>query len=191
VAGFISRLEQIEPKTDSDLGSSSVAPTLIRTDQISPNVLPGEVWLTCDWRRLPAETKEEVRQVLQSIADRSLIPGATAEVLIPTFARKSFTGLTMEIPSDHPPFLLSQDEPAVQAAQSVLEAATGQPVEVGIWKFATDGGHFAEAGWTVIGYGPGEELLAHTIEESIAVADLAAAIRGNRELALHWTSATA
>ena len=45
---------------DADLGPSSAAPTLLRTDQISSNVVPGEAWLTIDWRNIPSEHEADV-----------------------------------------------------------------------------------------------------------------------------------
>jgi putative selenium metabolism hydrolase len=188
VAGFIQGIPRLRMNTDEDLGTSSVAPTLIRTDQISPNVVPAEVWLTCDWRRIASESKHDVQQTLQDLADRHLIEGASAEVTIPSTERTSFTGLKMEIPSDHPPFLLSADDPVVVAAHSVLEESSGGPIEVAVWKFATDGGHFAEAGMKVIGYGPGEEILAHTKDESLKISELKEAVQGNFDLARYWAA---
>jgi len=48
---------------------------------------------------------------------------------------------------------------------------------------ATDGGHFHAAGIPTIGYGPGDETLAHTIEERIDLDDLVAGLVGNAALA--------
>jgi acetylornithine deacetylase/succinyl-diaminopimelate desuccinylase-like protein len=45
IARFILGLQHLEMTRDPDLGGSTVAPTLIRTDQTSPNVIPSEVEL--------------------------------------------------------------------------------------------------------------------------------------------------
>ena len=57
---------------DDDLGTSTCVPSLIRTDQTSANVVPGEVWLTFDWRNVPGESGEDARQKLQTLADQAL-----------------------------------------------------------------------------------------------------------------------
>jgi putative selenium metabolism hydrolase len=191
VGSFLKGLSEIDTRTDPELGHGTVAPTLLRTDQTSPNVVPSEAWLTCDWRRIPGDKAEEIQARLQGLADSCGIDGASSEVLIPVTERTSYTGLKMTMPADNPPFILRHDHPAVTAAESVLTAAAGEQVSCDVWQFATDGGHFAEAGLTVVGYGPGEESLAHTIQESIAIADLEIALAGNRALALEWPAAVA
>jgi acetylornithine deacetylase/succinyl-diaminopimelate desuccinylase-like protein len=166
-----------------------VAPTLIRTDQTSANVIPAEAWLTCDWRNVAEETAEDIHGVLQKLADGCLIEGASAEVGIPAVARESYTGYKADIPADFPSFVTPADHPAVVTAEKVLGHAIGLEEPPGIWKFATDGGHFAKAGMTVIGFGPGEETLAHTVQEHIEISALEKAMAGNRALALEWPSA--
>ncbi len=184
VSRFITALQELEMRQDPSLGSSSVAPTLIRTDQSSPNVIPAEVWLTCDWRNIPGESGEDCRRALQELADCCLIKGAEAEVSVPVFQRRSFTGYQAGIPADNPAFLTSDSHPAVQAAQGILEDSIGLSEPVGVWQFATDGGHFHRSGWTVIGFGPGDEALAHTVIESVEISEIEQAMLGNQALAL-------
>jgi acetylornithine deacetylase/succinyl-diaminopimelate desuccinylase-like protein len=90
------------------------------------------------------------------------------------------------MPADNPAYLLPEDHPALRSAAAVLEAPLGRRPEVGLWGFATDGGHFADAGLTVVGFGPGEEALAHTVEESIPVDELEEATGGYAALARGW-----
>jgi acetylornithine deacetylase/succinyl-diaminopimelate desuccinylase-like protein len=172
-----------------DLGASSVAPTLIRTDQTSANVIPAEAWLTCDWRNVAGETAEDVRKILQEVAESCFIEGAKAVVEIPSVPRESYTGYKAEVPADFPSFITPADHPAVIEAQKVLGDAIGLKEPPGVWRFATDGGHFTKAGMTVIGFGPGDETLAHTVQEHIEVSELETAMAGNRALALEWASA--
>ena len=51
------------------------------------------------------------------------------------------------------------------------------------WDFATDGGHFSQAGMACVGFGPGDEHLAHTVQEHIPIAELETAMAGNAALA--------
>lgn len=186
VCRFIGGLGQVEKGYHPDLGHSSVAPTLIRTDQTSANVIPAEAWLTCDWRNVPGESGEQVRTRLAQLARDSLIAGAEAEVIIPTVHRVSYTGFQDDIPADNPAYILEESDPAVRAAEEVLGQAIGVAEPAGVWQFATDGGHFSLAGQTVVGYGPGEEHLAHTVDESIAVQEIETALIGNLALARDW-----
>lgn len=183
VSNFVPRLLDLTMRHHPELGASSVAPTLIRTDQTSANVIPEEMWLTLDWRNVPGESGEDARGALQWLAEASLIPGAQAAIEIPVVERRSFTGLSMRIPADNPAYNLPADHPAVVAAAAILERAFDQPPATGHWRFATDGGHFAQAGLIVVGYGPGDESLAHTVREHIAVVEIETALRGNAALA--------
>lgn len=191
VANFIVALRDVEMRHHEDLGASSVATTLIRTDQDSANVIPGEAWLTCDWRNVPGESDEDIRRVLQSIADESLIPGATVRVTIPVHTMSSYTGLTMEMGANNPPYSLPADHPTLQTAKRVLAGPLFNPPPVKTWGFATDGGHFAQAGLTVIGFGPGDESVVHTTQEHIAIADIDAALGAYAALAREWPAAVA
>lgn len=180
---FLAKLESIEMPEDPDLGPSSVAATLLRTDQISANVIPGEVWQTCDWRNIPGQSGEDARTELQELADRTVQAGASVEVEIPVFDRRTYTGLDRPIPGSNPAYILAVDDPVVVAAARITADIVGEERPVGIWKFATDGGHFAEAGMLPVGFGPGDELLAHTIDEHIEIPAVEEAMRVNAALA--------
>jgi acetylornithine deacetylase/succinyl-diaminopimelate desuccinylase-like protein len=134
------------------------------------------------------ETAEDIRAALQKLADDSLIDGAKAEIEIPVTERESYTGYRAGVPADFPSFVTALDHPAVKSAERVLGDAIELQGSPGVWRFATDGGHFAKAGMTVIGYGPGDETLAHTVQEHIAISELETALVGNRALALEWAS---
>jgi acetylornithine deacetylase/succinyl-diaminopimelate desuccinylase-like protein len=186
VARFILGLKDLEMRSDQELGVSTIAPTLLRTDQSSPNVTPGEVWLTCDCRTVPGETSSDLQEKLQALAERALSGDATATVEFTVSDHTTYTGLKRTIAAEHPAFLIPNDHPAVSTAVKVLSNAIGVREEPGVWRFATDGGHFASAGQTVIGFGPGDDRLAHTIEESIPISEMEEALIGNRVLALEW-----
>ncbi len=190
VSRFVSRLSKLPMQSHPDLGPATVVPTLIRTDQTSPNVIPSEIWLTCDWRTVPGQTAESIRRQLHEVAQSCLIQGAEADIEIPVFERISYTGLKMNIPSDNPAFILEKEDPALAGAESVLRDAIGLEQPADVWKFATDGGHFSRAGMKVIGFAPGEEELAHTVRESIPISQLEMGLAGNRALALEWASRT-
>ncbi len=188
-ADFLGRLGSVDLPEDPELGAASVAPTLIATDQASSNVIPGEVRLTLDCRLVPGHGAADVRDLLEPHLAAAGRPGTEAVAEVPVFARETYTGLRTEMPAEIPAYLLSEDDPAVSTAADVLEAALGERPGVGVWGFATDGGHLAAAGVDVVGFGPGEEELAHTVEERVAVEELAAAARGYEALARSWPSA--
>ena len=183
LARFLDGLPGLDLPEHPELGRSSVTPTLIRSDQSSGNVVPGELWLTCDWRMVPGETAEDARAVLQGLLDRSLVGGAAGAVEVPVYRRTAWTGLEMELHGDNPAYILDADHPVVAGARRVVEPLLGPIGAVDVWRFATDGGHFSQAGMSCLGFGPGDELLAHTVNEHIPVDQLAVALDVNEALA--------
>ena len=182
-ASFLSALPSIELAQDEALGSSTVAPTLYSTDQKSRNVIPEHVYLTLDWRNVPDESQAEILFKTQALLDACLAqtaPGqrhlATAALTVDQF--KTYTGLEKELPSIFPSYLLAEDNRFLQAASAALSRGLGRSVGVDVWRFATDGGHLMAAGIPTVGYGPGDDLLAHTNQERVRLDQLAEAVVG-------------
>jgi succinyl-diaminopimelate desuccinylase len=189
LADFILRLKHLRMRQEDETGVSTVAPTFIRVDEEGPNVVPGEAWLTCDWRNVPGESAEDVRLALKQVAEDSLTDGAGVDVHLAECVARSYTGLPMRFPLYHPPFLLPAEHPAVREAERVLAQAFGTRPSSGIWPFTTDGGLFAEEGRIVIGFGPGDEMLSHTVHDAVEIAALERAAAGYQALALDWSAA--
>ncbi|MBA3530939.1 MAG: M20/M25/M40 family metallo-hydrolase [Ardenticatenales bacterium] len=186
LANFLQRLPSLEMALHDELGYSSVAPTLIRTDQSSANVIPGEAWLTLDWRNIPGESNEDAQNKVHPLLTDSLIEGAIGEILLAATDRVSFTGYERAMQSDNPAYSLGADHPAVRAAEQVLAEGLGREIPTKLWRFATDGGHFARVGMTVIGFGPGDERVVHTVNEHIDLDEWTEALHANAILAQRW-----
>lgn len=188
LAVFLDGLAKIEMPEDPDLGPATVAPTLLRTDQTSANVVPGELWQICDWRNIPGQSAADVRAVLEAVAQAALTDprsplGAEISVSVPVVERRAYTGYQRSIPGAHPAYLLPVDHPAVVAAVDICSEVQKSNVVTDVWRFATDGGHYAEAGIAPIGFGPGDEFLAHTVDEHIEIPALEEAMAVNEALA--------
>jgi len=188
LADFLRGLESLEWPEHPALGRATLAPTRVVTEPGSANVIPARARLICDARTIAGQTAEEVRAALGRLLDDVLGEGASGTVVVPEHRFVSYRGLEMEVPAEHPAFLLAGDHPAIRAAARTLEEELGTRPPVGVWDFATDGGHFAAAGHTVIGFAPGDERLAHTVEESIDVEELRAGTRGYGALAAGWAA---
>jgi acetylornithine deacetylase/succinyl-diaminopimelate desuccinylase-like protein len=177
VAAFLARLSELEMAYDETLGTSSVAPTLYTTDQSSPNVTPGEVRLTLDWRNMPGESPDEIVAKTQTLLDGSLKTDkltydnqGMAKISAKEFT--TYTGMKKLFSSVFPSFILAEDNPLVQTAQATLAHLLKRDDGVDIWRFATDGGHLMAAGIPTIGFGPGDERLAHTNQERIGLTQM-------------------
>jgi succinyl-diaminopimelate desuccinylase len=179
-ASFLTQLPTLQMPHDEALGISSVTPTLYATDQISPNVVPGEVYLTLDWRNVPAESPEMIVARIQDLLDTLASDEtendyqATAEIMRTKFI--TYTGLEKIFPSIFPSYLLVEDDPFLRAAQATLVNVLGRDEGVDVWRFATDGGHLMAAGIPTVGFGPGDDGLAHTNQERISLAQMEEAV---------------
>jgi putative selenium metabolism hydrolase len=180
---FLARLDEIPHSEVEELGASTVAPTLLSTDQTSANVVPAEVFQTLDWRNVPGEGEDEIVARVRTLVDQVLETGATAEVTMPINPFVSYTGVEWPIPASNPPYLLAADHPLVTSARDIAGEVLGEQPVVSVWEFATDGGHFAAAGLEPVGFGPGDEFLAHTVDEHLEIAALEKALAVNEAFA--------
>jgi acetylornithine deacetylase/succinyl-diaminopimelate desuccinylase-like protein len=174
-AAFLNRLPDLNMVEQEGVGISTVTPTLYTTDQISPNVIPGQVKLTLDWRNVPAESPETIVSKIQDLLD-SLPGDSQAGVEVSTTRLTTYTGREDDFPAVFPSFLLAENDPVVQAAHATLVDVLGRDDGIDIWRFATDGGHLMTAGIPTIGFGPGDETLAHTNQERISLAQMEEAV---------------
>ncbi len=184
---FLQGLELLPMITDPDhpgLGPSSVAPTLLYTDQSSSNVTPAEVVQHLDWRNVPADKPEAILAKVRAVADHSLIDGVHARVEPEPRNLTSYTGVQAAVGAISLPFGIPEDHPLVTTAAQVLSDTFGRPVPVGLWRFATDGGYFVESGTPCIGFSPAWEEVIHTVEERISIDLMVEAFAGYMALGL-------
>jgi putative selenium metabolism hydrolase len=180
-AAFLSALPTLELPQDEVLGASTVTPTLYTTDQSSSNVIPGKVSLILDWRNVPAESPDMIIAKVKTLLDRSLASshqaqGCRATVTVTDQEFTTYTGVSRLLPSIFPSFLLPETDRFVQQAHATLVNVLGRDDGVDIWHFATDGGHLMKAGIPTIGFGPGDDKLAHTNQERIPLAQIEEAV---------------
>lgn len=178
MAPFLAGLQALEMISDPEYGASTVAPTRIMSEPESANVTPSGLEVVLDWRNIPGELPEDIIARLDALLARSLEPGCQGRIQIATKELVSHTGFPMTYPANSPSFTTSADHPWLARVHDLLCAALGREVEIGVWRFATDGGHFAAAGATVLGFGPGSDAVVHTVEERVPVDQLVESLVG-------------
>jgi succinyl-diaminopimelate desuccinylase len=181
---FLAGLRAMKTATDPDYGASTVVPTRVVSEPMSGNVTPSSLHLVLDWRNIPGENPEEIVAKLERVLAHSLEPGCKGHIEVVTKDLVSFTGFQMTYPDTFPSFTTTPDHPWLVEARSVLATVLRRPVEVDTWRFATDGGHFATEGATVLGFGPGDEALVHTVEERLPLEQLVESLAGYTALSL-------
>lgn len=181
----IAALREITPPTDPTLGPG----VQVLTDVISRpypglSVQPDLCTATYDRRLLVDENEANVLDPVRTIVDRVCAAhGTTGEVRIATDDYTTYTGTPVVCPNFAPAWLTPTDSDLVVAATSALREV-GLPDNLDVYKFCTNAsGSAGILGIPSIGYGPGEEDQAHTVDESVPVADLGRAALGYAAIA--------
>ena len=184
MARFLNKLRSLPMAADPAYGSSTVAPTRVSSEPESANVTPGALHLVLDWRNIPGEGPEAIVAKLEALLTRCLESDCQGRIQVATKELVSYTGLQMTYTDIFPSFTTAADHPWLAEAQQTLEAALDREVKVDTWRFATDGGHFAAAGTTVLGFGPGDDRLVHTVEERLPLDELVESVVAYTALSL-------
>jgi acetylornithine deacetylase/succinyl-diaminopimelate desuccinylase-like protein len=184
MARFLGNLPSMKMACDPEYGYSSVAPTRIHSEPRSANITPSSLDLVLDWRNIPGERSEEIVEMLEAVTAQSVQPGCRGQISVAVKELVSYTGFHMTYPDTFPSFTTAAGDPWLVQTKSILEAVWAREVDVGIWRFATDGGHFAAAGWTVLGFGPGDDAVVHTVEECLPIRQLVESTVGYLALCL-------
>jgi putative selenium metabolism hydrolase len=173
MADVLLAARELELPRHSALGAA----ILVVTDVISRpfpalSVLPDGCTATFDRRTLPGESEDDVLAQLRGVAEAAAAPhGATVEVTIGLDRFDAYTGTPVEAPNFAPAWYTGAD---ARVARAALAAVGGEP---GHWLFCTNGSGTAALGIPTIGFGPGDETLAHRVDEHIELAELQAGAR--------------
>jgi putative selenium metabolism hydrolase len=154
---------------DGFLGKGTAVVSGIESKSPSINSVPYECRVTIDRRVTVGETREsvvaEVRSVLADPANMSV------EVL--TYEGRAWTGLVVGQEKYFPTWIIEASHPLVQAAVDAAAAARGKAPKVSRWTFSTNGvATMGRYGIPTVGFGPGDEWLAHAVDEYVRVSDL-------------------
>lgn len=181
-AAYLRALAALELPRGGPLERSSLTPTRLTTfPEGGANVVPGRADLVIDYRNLPGDEPQAILARLRAL-------DAHAEVGIPEREAVSESGeVRHRLPGVVAPYLAPADHALIGPVRNALGrvlSGEGRALEEGYWWFATDAPELAATGGPVLGFGPGEEELAHTTREHVSLADLALARRAYREVAL-------
>jgi len=123
-------------------------------------------------RRLTwGETKESAVKEIEE-----LIKGMNAKVEVLDYSETAYTGLTYGMEKYYPTWKIPIDHDIVQVGLKSFNNLFGKKPKVDKWTFSTNGiATNGIYGIPTIGFGPGNEVLAHAPNEKVAVSDLVTA----------------
>jgi putative selenium metabolism hydrolase len=176
IASVISDVEALNDRLGYDdfLGAGSIALTKIECDTPSLNSVPSTSTIYMDRRLTQGETPE---QALAEIRSLPSVQKFGAEVELLTYERTSFTGMTLGQTKEFHTWVTPEDHVGVQAGLAAGEEALGVRPETGHWVFSTNGvASMGKLGIPTIGFGPADEVHAHTVHDRCPTDDLVKAM---------------
>jgi putative selenium metabolism hydrolase len=156
--------------SDPMLGKGTVTPVAVSTPTSGP-IVPDRCTVLLDRRVVRGERPDSVLSLY-----KELDLGVRVEIVREEL--RAYTGEMLEVEEFFPAWLMDPQDPWVQRAR----AALGN-VPLKVWRFSTDGVESCgRRGIPTVGYGPGDERLAHQPDEHLSISDLEAAVEGYRRL---------
>lgn len=182
-------LREVRPPCDDVLGEG----ILVLTDIVSNpypgvSVVPDYCAVTLDRRTLPGETEDDVLKPIREAVNRSLDgAGVSAQAYIVEDDFESYTGERVCARNFAPAWCSGIRDSIVRLSLDSLREA-GIDSKLTHYSFCTNGS--ASAGWygiPTVGFGPGDGAMAHRIDESIEINELAIAAQGYASIANRLT----
>jgi len=168
---IIDAISKLEPELGDHefLGPGRITVTDMEVQTPGINAVPDEATIYIDRRLTYGEDyKAELERIQRIIGDRDDI---TAEILI--YDTPSYTGFVFPLEKYYPAWLLPEDDPYVQAGVQAGAALWGEPLPTGKWDFSTNGCFWmGKAGIPSIGFGPGDEIYAHSVLDQVPLDDV-------------------
>jgi putative selenium metabolism hydrolase len=153
------------------LGKGTIMVTDTRISTASINAVPDGFTIFIDRRLTFGETKEEAVQQVRDLIPGYLRDQITVEELF--YDEPSYTGFVFPVDKYYPAWALEESHPIVQAGQETVRQLWNESRPSGKWSFSTNGTYWAgKAGIPSIGFGPGDEIHAHTILDQVKLDDL-------------------
>lgn len=169
----IAGIRDMEPQLGDHpfLGHGKITVSDMRVKTPSINAVPDEAVIYIDRRMTFGETKEEAVAQVEALIPPEERDKVKVEVL--RYEEPSYTGFVLPVEKYFPAWALEEDHPLVQAGQEVRRLIGLPAAPTGKWDFSTNGVYWAgTAGIPSIGFGPGDEVTAHTVEDSVPLEDV-------------------
>ncbi len=168
---IINALSKLEPELGDDpfLGHGRITVTDMHVKTPSINAVPNEALIYIDRRITFGEEPQAVLEhVKRVVGDRKDI-----ESTILVYDTPSYTGFVFPLDKIYPAWALPENDPYVQAGVEAGKLLWGEPLPTGKWDFSTNGTYWCgKAGIPSIGYGPGNEIHAHTVLDQVPLDDV-------------------
>ena len=155
-------------KSDEFLGKGTVTISEIKSGSPSLCAVADYAEFHLDRRLTWGETKESAVAEIEEI-----VKNMDAKVEVLYYEEKAYTGLKYGMEKYYPTWKIEESNPVVVAGVKAFEGLFNKKPFVDKWTFSTNGvtinGYY---GIPLIGFGPGNEVLAHAPNEKVPIDDL-------------------
>ncbi len=169
----IAGIRDLEPQLGDHpfLGHGKITVSDMHVQTPSINAVPDEAVIFIDRRMTFGETKEQVRAQVEALIPSEFKDSVKLEELF--YDEPSYTGFVFPVDKYFPAWALDEDHALVRAGQLAREQIGLPSAPSGKWNFSTNGIYWAgKAGIPSIGFGPGDEETAHTVNDSVSLEDM-------------------
>jgi putative selenium metabolism hydrolase len=170
---IIEGISRLEPELGDHefLGHGKITVSDMKVGTPSINAVPDECTIFIDRRMTFGESKAAVKAQIEALIPANQKDKIVLEELF--YDDPSYTGFVFPVDKYFPAWAFEEDHPLVVAGQKTRQAIGLPEVPSGKWGFSTNGIYWAgKAGIPSIGFGPGDELTAHTTEDSVPLEDV-------------------
>lgn len=170
---IIKAISEMEPQLGDHefLGHGKITVSDVKVSTPSINAVPDECAIFIDRRMTFGETKEGVKAQLEALIPPDQKDKIILEELF--YDEPSYTGFVFPVDKYFPAWALEENHPLVVAGQKTRRAIGLPDTPSSKWGFSTNGVYWAgKAGIPSIGFGPGDELTAHTTEDSVPLEEV-------------------
>jgi putative selenium metabolism hydrolase len=155
-------------KKDEFLGKGTAVVTQLVSKTPSLCAVPDYAKIHIDRRLTWGESKETALKEITDIVDSS-----NSKVKLLYYEKKSYTGLKYSMEKYFPTWRLPEAHPAVLFAADVYRLLFRNEPKIDKWNFSTNGVTINGIyNIPVIGFGPGNEIMAHAPNEKVEIDDL-------------------
>ncbi len=166
MAEIINRVEQTNLNLkEIDGRKGTLVLSRISSTGVSLNAVPSECEIYLDRRLVPGESEQSLKDEMNKI-----IAGKRAAWEVDTVHRTTWTGEPITYHPLHPAWQISLDHHLAQTFIQAYSDVFGQaPKEFEFWDFSTNAVALIRRDIPTIGFGPGEQKLAHMRDENCSV----------------------
>ncbi len=173
MARVVREIEKLNNRLRNDrfLGKATITVSYIDCKTPSMCAVPDQSFVHLDRRLTTGDTEASALREVRDAVKRAGVTGAKIETR--RYSRPSYTGLTYPTKSYFPTWLVAEDSAPVSAAVQTYKSLFRKTPKVGLWTFSTNAvsinGMF---GIPCVGFGPAPESVAHTVNDSVPIAQL-------------------